>query len=58
MVDRSCSHYWQREYGLTLNAMNIGQSRSQHIMHYYKMTKTWLCKFVSGVFAIIKAGDK
>ena len=57
MVDYSCGHDRQREDVLNVNAMNVRHGGRQHIMHYSKMTKTYLGEFVSGIFAILKVGD-
>ena len=37
IVDYSCVHYQQREYGLNVNSMNIGHGRRQRIIRYSKM---------------------
>ena len=37
--------------------MNVGHGGRQRIMHYSKITKTCLGKFVSGGFAILKVGN-
>ena len=57
MVYNSCGHYWKCEDELNVNVINVGHCGRKLIMHYSKMTKTYLGEFVSGIFAILKVGD-
>ena len=57
VVDHSWGHYQQCGDGLNVNAINVGHGGRQRIMHYSKITKTCLGKFVSGGFAILKVGN-